>query len=62
MSKTLNCRDLGVDCDYVANGETEDEILAIAAEHAKMAHGFDEIPPELVEKARSAVREVQAAG
>jgi hypothetical protein len=27
MAKTVNCRDVGVDCDFVAKGETEEELL-----------------------------------
>ena len=25
--KTLSCRDAGCDCDYVAKGETEEEVI-----------------------------------
>ncbi len=57
MAKTLCCRDVGVDCDFVAQGTTEDEIMAQVAEHARTAHGFEEVPAELAEKARSAIRE-----
>ena len=62
MPKTLNCRDVGVDCDASFTGETEDEIMAQAAEHARTEHGYDEVPAELAEKARGAIQDVQAAG
>lgn len=62
MPKTLNCRDVGVDCDASFTGETEADIMTQAVEHARSAHGFDEIPPELAEKARGAIQDVQAAG
>ena len=61
MPKTLNCRDVGVDCDASFTGETEEEIMAQAAEHAKTEHGFDEVPAELAEKARAAIQEVGGA-
>ncbi len=61
MPKTLNCRDVGVDCDASFTGETEEEIMTEAAEHARTEHGFNEIPPELVEKARGAIQDAQAA-
>ena len=61
MPKTLNCRDVGVDCDATFTGQTEEEIMTQAAEHARTDHGFNEIPPELAEKARSAIQDVQAA-
>ena len=36
---TLRCRETGLDCDYVINGETEEEILKNGAEHAMRVHG-----------------------
>jgi len=55
--KELRCRDVGADCDYIIRGKTEEEIFKKAAEHAKTAHHMTEIPSELVEKARAAIRE-----
>ncbi len=57
MPKTLNCRDVGVDCDFQARGETTDDVLQQATEHAKAAHGFDSIPPELAEKVHAAIKD-----
>jgi len=62
MPKTLSCKDVGVECDATFTGETEEEIMSQAADHARTEHGFDEIPPELAEKARGAIQDVQAAG
>ena len=56
--KELRCRDVGVDCDYVMQGKTEEEIFAKASEHAKKVHHMKEIPRELMEKARAAIRSV----
>ncbi len=55
MTKEIRCRDVGVDCDWVASGETEEEIMKKVAEHAKKAHGLDEIPQELVQRVRAAI-------
>ena len=57
MAKTISCRDVGVDCDFVARGETEQEILQQCVEHARTAHGMNELPLELAEKVRAAIRE-----
>jgi predicted small metal-binding protein len=57
MTKILNCRDVGVDCDFVAQGETPEEVLEKARQHARKDHGFPDIPPELVEKAKAAIRD-----
>ena len=37
--KTLSCRDAGCDCDYVAKGETEEEVIRDAAQHGMKEHG-----------------------
>ncbi len=57
MSKAMNCRDVGPDCDFVAKGETEDELMTQVAKHANEAHGIETVPPELAEKARAAIRD-----
>lgn len=57
MSKVLKCRDLGVACDWVGRGQTEDEVLQKAAEHARKDHGMQEIPPDLAAKAKAAIRD-----
>ena len=57
MAKTLCCRDVGVDCDFEATGDTNEEILAKAADHAKTAHGFDGIPPELLGRVQAAIKD-----
>ena len=40
MTYTLACRDSGVDCDFVARGETEEEVLANGTAHVKEVHGY----------------------
>ena len=37
-------RFVGVNCDFEATGESEQEVLQKCAEHAKSAHRMDEIP------------------
>ena len=58
MAKSICCRDVGVDCDFQATGETVEEVMTQCAAHAKSAHGIDEIPPELAAKVQGAVRDV----
>jgi predicted small metal-binding protein len=57
MSKIVSCREVGVDCDFETRGETEHEVLQKCAEHAKSAHGMDEIPAELAAKVRSSIHD-----
>ena len=61
MTKVLKCRDVGVDCDFVARGATVEEVMEKAREHAGKDHGFAEIPAELAEKARAAIQDEEAA-
>ena len=57
MTKVLRCRDVGVDCDFVARGATEEEIMAQAAAHARADHGMSEIPADLAARCRTAIRD-----
>lgn len=57
MAKVVSCRDVGLDCDFVARGETEEELLQTAAAHGKAEHGMSEIPPEVIERVRSLIRD-----
>ena len=57
MAKVLRCRDVGMDCDFVARAETEEEILMKAAEHAETMHNMREIPEEILAKVRAAIRD-----
>jgi predicted small metal-binding protein len=56
---TVSCREVGEDCDYVLEGETEEEIRKEAAEHAVKDHGYNEqdiMTPEMKEKIKSHMR------
>jgi predicted small metal-binding protein len=60
MSKVVTCRDVGVDCDFVARGETEQDVLEQCAEHGRKEHGMNELPADLAEKVRGAMRDEAA--
>ena len=57
MGKVLKCRDVGVNCDFVARGTDEAEILRQATEHAKGCHQGVEMTPELQTKIRTAIKD-----
>jgi len=61
MAKIIRCRDVGVDCDFEARGNTVDEVIQECREHAKTAHGINDIPPELVDRVKAAIREEEPA-
>lgn len=57
MAKVLRCRDVGMDCDFVARADTEEELLQKAAEHAATEHNMTEISEEVLAKVRAAIRD-----
>jgi predicted small metal-binding protein len=58
MGMQLKCKDVGIDCDFEIKGaSSEEEIMKMAAIHAKMAHNMDEIPAELAAKAKASIKE-----
>ena len=59
MKISLNCRDVGADCDFTICAKTEDELFKKAKEHARKEHNMSEIPKDLYDKARSAIRDVE---
>ena len=55
MAFTLACKDAGVDCPHVAQGETEEELLQAGLEHVKEAHGYTDEQvndPKFIEDAK----------
>ena len=40
--KTLSCREAGCECDYIAKGETEEEVMRDAVDHGIKEHGKKE--------------------
>ncbi len=53
--KTFACAQVVPGCDGVVTGETDDDVLAAAAEHAAAAHGMTEVPDEVVSAIRDGI-------
>ncbi len=63
MTKVLKCNDVKPGCDFEIRGNSEEEVMKKAGEHAKAAHNIQEITPELASKVRGAIHdESQAKG
>lgn len=59
MAYSLACRDTGVDCSYVARGETEEELLQDATKHVKEVHGYTDEQlndPKFLEESRKLIK------
>ncbi len=59
MAKVLRCRDLmpGCSCTALVEGKDVAEVMAMAQEHAKAAHGMTAIPPEVAAKVLAAIKD-----
>jgi predicted small metal-binding protein len=58
MSMALECAkvDPSSGCQHIIRGETEEEVLQKAAEHAK-EHGIREVTPELMERVKANIHD-----
>jgi len=53
----LKCKDIGMKCDFEIKGaSSRDEVMQLAALHAKLAHNMQTIPPEVQSKVSGAIR------
>jgi predicted small metal-binding protein len=57
MEKLLRCRNFGTDCDFEACGETPEEALTTAVDHARAIHGLKDISDKDRMRARAAVQD-----
>jgi len=57
MAKIMKGSSTGMDCDFVARGENEDQVMAQVAEHARKDHGMQTIPSEVAAKVKAAIHE-----
>jgi predicted small metal-binding protein len=54
--RDFHCRDAGMQCDFVARGNTDDEVLQQAGRHAQQAHGMA-ANPELEKRVRGLIHD-----
>ena len=58
MEKQFRCRDLGLECDFVACGGDDEEIMREAEIHAEKSHGMQFSLDEIYDNGAEAVHEV----
>jgi predicted small metal-binding protein len=58
MGKVIECAEVDPSsgCTHVVRGNSEDEVLKNAMEHAKQ-HGIRQVTPELMAKVKGAIRD-----
>ena len=60
MPRMLSCREVGMECDFVARGETDQDVMQAGAEHGRQAHGFTAeqlADPQLQQRIRGLTRD-----
>jgi predicted small metal-binding protein len=53
--KKFECGNVVPGCDGVVTGETDEDVLAAAAQHAASVHGMTEVPDEVVTAIRAGI-------
>ncbi len=56
--KQFNCGDVVLGCNWVAQSDDESELFESITEHAREAHGMDEVPPEVVRTIQGVITDV----
>jgi predicted small metal-binding protein len=57
MAKHMACGDVVKGCAWTATAPSDEKLLEQVAQHAKQAHGVDEVTPELASQVKAAIRE-----
>jgi predicted small metal-binding protein len=59
MSKILECSKVNPqsNCDYIARGETEQDVLQDAKLHVQQQHGIQDLTPDLMSKVKQNIHE-----
>ena len=58
--KQLGCLDVDPNggCAFMVRAETEDEVMRLTGEHARVAHKMTAPPPEVLAKVKGAIKTV----
>jgi len=57
MAKVLRCDAIFLGCGHVVRAESEDELMRLAAEHARQVHGVTEIDEAMASKVKAAIKD-----
>jgi len=58
--KQLGCMDVdpSAGCAFLVRAETEEEVMRLGAEHAKICHKMSALPPDMAVKVKAAIKTV----
>ena len=54
--KVFHCKDVGYDCEWHLEGNSEEEMLPVIEKHAAEVHNLTHFKDEAVEHVREAIR------
>ena len=55
----IDCRQLGVDCDFSTQGDSVEKVVELCADHGREVHGMRSFGPEHFAKMRACVIQVE---
>jgi predicted small metal-binding protein len=53
---SFKCKDTGMACNFETSAKTEPELMKKIAEHAGKAHNMKQIPPDVMQKIKKAIK------
>jgi predicted small metal-binding protein len=56
--RQFRCGDVVPGCEWVTRSEDDEQLFADIQDHAREAHGMDEVPPEVVHAIQAVITEV----
>ena len=57
MTKKYACKSIGMDCTFTAEAESEEQLMAKVAEHARTVHSMAQIDEPTMAKIKAAITE-----
>ena len=53
---SFKCKDVGMKCKFEVKDENQEEMMSMIAMHAEKSHGIKEVPPDMMEKIKKAIK------
>ena len=53
---SFKCKDIGMKDNFEVKSDSQDELMQTIAVHAKITHGWDPVPPDVLQKVQKAIK------
>jgi predicted small metal-binding protein len=57
MAKVLKCNAIFLGCGHIVRADSEEELVRLAAEHARQVHGVDAIDDAMARQVMAAIKD-----